>query len=203
MRTFTLLLFATVLSASGASAAESVFTKLKLDACKTLLEDQGGVVLGCAGLKGYPVLYKEGDLRPSLFYGPLSKQYKDEAFESFSAFASVNETVEWRLEGQIPAATILRYFIANADPETGAPNEKLKGQVLVVSKVASKKDPRGCVIGLVDALANKKANDLARQVADEKASTFQCGTDTPGFVGQRGPLSSEFSSNVAGLAAPQ
>ena len=180
-------------------AAEALYTRLKTDHCKTLSEDQGGVSLSCPGLKGYPILYKEGDLRPSLFYGPLDPVYAEGAFESLAAFASVNDTVEWRIVNKEPVAAILRYFVSNTDPETGETPDRLKGQVLVISKVASPRDRRSCVIGLVDALANRSANDLARKIADEKAADFVCGRDKPEYEGEKGPLSSDFSSNLPSL----
>lgn len=192
-----------LLCASVAQGADSLFTKLTLDRCKTMQEDQGGVILRCPGLKGYPVLYKEGDLRPSLFYGPVNKAYADEGFETFSAFASVNDTIEWRIADKKPYAAILRFFIANSDPQTGATSDALKGQVLVIARVASRADDRSCVIGMVDALANRNANELARKVADEKGSRFACGVDTAVFEGEKGPLSSTFSSMLPGSQPAQ
>lgn len=192
------LVLLAALWAPGAFGAESLFTKLVLDRCKTVSEDQGGVILRCPGLKKYPILYKEGDLRPSVFYGPVNKDYSDSAFESFSAFASVNTTVEWRIADKKPYAAIVRFFISNADPQTGATPDSLKGQVLVVSRVASSDDGRSCVIGMVDALANRNANEIARKLADEQASQFACGSDQALFEGEKGPLSSTFSSSLPG-----
>lgn len=182
-----------------AGAADSVFSTLDLDRCQVILEDQGGVLLKCPGLEGYPVLYKEGDLRPSVFYGSLDKLTEQSGFESFSAFASVNDTVEWRTEGGKPFAAILRFFIANTDPETGDTPPRLKGQVLVVARVGSEDNPTSCVVGLVDALANPKANELARKIADEKAKDFACGADDAAYEGRKGSLSSDFSSNLKGM----
>ncbi len=205
MKTGALLAVLGILSmgARTAIANDSIFTKLDLDRCKTVQEDQGGVILTCPGLKGYPVLYKEGDLRPSLFYGPVSPGYRDGAFESFSSFATVNTTIEWRIAERKPVAAILRFFIANSDPQTGETPEKLKGQVLVVSKVATRENPASCVVGMVDALANRNANELARDLADAKAAGFECGKDTAGFTGIRGPLVSEFSSTIEAGANAQ
>lgn len=190
-------------TAPVAKAAESVFSKLNLDRCPVVVEDQGGVVLRCPGLKGYSVLYKEGDLRPSVFYGSLDKRTEESAFESFSAFASVNDTVEWRMDKGKPFAAILRFFIANTDPEKGDTPERLKGQVLVVARVGSPEDPASCVVGLVDALANKKANELARDVADEKARDFACGVDEALYEGEKGDLSSDFTSNLKSIGNPE
>lgn len=178
------------------SAAESVFTNLNTNACASAGEVEGGVVLTCPGLDGYPVTYKEGDLRPSVSYGPLNAAYRDGAFESFSAFGSVNTKVEWRLEGGRPVAAILRFFVSNSEPATGATPKKLKGQVLVVAKVASPQEGKSCVIGLVDALANKDANQKARNVADQLSANFRCGQDQPAYYGARGALATDFSSSL-------
>ena len=42
----------------------------------------------------------------------------------------------------------------------------------------------------VDAVANRDANALARQLADERARTFRCGIDKPAAIGRTegGPL---------------
>ena len=62
------------------------------------------------------------------------------------------------------------------DPETGVD----KGQVLVVSQIA---EGNSCHIAYIDALANKKANELAREAAD-KAGSFDCSTDEVEIVGR-------------------
>lgn len=177
-------------------AAESIFTDLDTAACSSAGEVEGGVVLTCPGLKGYPVTYKEGDLRPSVAYGPLTIAYRDGAFESFSAFGSVNTKVEWRVADRRPVAAILRFFISNADPATGTTPKRLKGQVLVISKVASPPEGESCVVGLVDALSNKDANQKARDVADQMAGVFRCGQDQPGWYGKRGALATDFNSSL-------
>ena len=55
-----------------------------------------------------------------------------------------------------------------------------EGQVLVVTKVAP---DATCHIAYVDALANKNANELARQAADETAMEFDCANE-PRIVGK-------------------
>ena len=44
---------------------------------------------------------------------------------------------------------------------------------------------------MVDAKANAKANELARQVADDEAADFACGMNEPRWVGTRGDLASD------------
>lgn len=187
----------TGLSSLPTQAAESVYTDLDLDACVSITpateEEPGGFAsLRCGGYLGAPVYFKEFDLRQSVYFGPVSQKIIDEAGETFSAFNHVGKKIEWRLgaDGR-PTATILRWFIENTNPDTGAVDKALNGQVLVVSKVASEDDPKACVAGYVDALANPEPNELARQVADEVASSFACGVDRPVYHGKRGEKAGE------------
>jgi hypothetical protein len=180
------------LSADPAHAEESVYTDLDLEACVSIdpaaQDEPGGFAsLRCEGYQGAPVYFKEFDLRQSVYYGAVSKKIIDEAGETFSTFNHVGNKIEWRLgrDGS-PRATILRWFIENADPDTGATDKASTGQVLVISKVATEDDPMGCVAGYVDALANPEPNVMARQVADEIAPGFACGVDRPSYHGERG-----------------
>ncbi|MCR6501695.1 hypothetical protein MUO32_21885 [Shinella sp. CPCC 101442] len=194
------LLLSTALAASTAVAAqanESVYTERDLDACKTLsqVEEGASVSLRCAGYKDLPVYFKEGDLRQSIAYGPVSKAYLDEAFETFGPFNHTGAKIEWRLGADgAPLGTIVRWFIA--DPETTGEANSRTGQVLVVSTVATKANPVSCVVGYVDALENKDANTRARMVADEEAAGFVCGTSGPQWHGKRGKLAGEPSRTL-------
>lgn len=183
------------LSAATAGANESSYTDMNTDRCNTLSsneEEGSSVSLKCRGLDGYPVYFKEGDARQSVFFGPVSQSYIDGGFESFGMFNYVGKKIEWRIDDSgTPVAAILRYFISNLDPETGMPTKALEGQVLVISRVAQPDDESGCVAAYVDALANKDANGLARQVADDMAANFTCGQDEPAFHGERGERASE------------
>ncbi len=185
-------LLATTLGAATAQANESAYTDRDLDACKTLAkeEESESITLQCAGYKDAAVYFKEGDLRQSQAYGPISKAWLDEAFETFGPFNHTNAKIEWRLDGNgAPIATIVRWFVA--DPETTGDANAHYGQVLVVSTVATADDPTSCVVGYVDALENKDANTLARQIADEKAAGFICGKSEPQWRGKRGKLAGE------------
>jgi hypothetical protein len=190
-------LILTALSTAPAQAQESVYTDLDLDACVSISpspeEEPGGFAsLRCKGYQSAPVYFKEFDLRQSVYYGPVSKKIIDEAGETFSAFNHVGKKIEWRLDADgRPTATILRWFIENTNPDTGAVDKALNGQVLVISKVASEDDPMGCVAGYVDVLANPEPNLLARKVADEIAPGFACGVDRPVYYGQRGEKAGE------------
>lgn len=195
-----LLSVAIAASASAARANESAYTDRDLDACKTLSEasEEGeSVSLRCAGYKNLPVYFKEGDLRQSIAYGPVSKAYVDEAFETFGPFNHTGTKIEWRLDAKgTPLATIVRWFVA--DPETTGEADSKTGQVLVVSTLATKDNPTSCVVGYVDALENKDANALARAVADDEAAGFACGMDEPQWHGKRGKLAGEPSRTLPG-----
>lgn len=49
--------------------------------------------------------------------------------------------------------------------------------------VSQIEEGNSCHIAYVDALANKNANDLAREAAD-KAGDFNCATDEPETLGE-------------------
>jgi hypothetical protein len=193
--TYAIPLLIPLFMASGfAFANDSTYTDLDTDHCKALLpEDKegGSVSLRCKGFKDYAVYFKEGDLRQSILYGPVSDTYINDVFESFEPFNSATRKIEWRLgaDGK-PVATILRWFLDNIDPVTYEPSPKMKGQVLVVSKVADDSG-QGCVVGYVDALANPEPNTLARNVADTKTGGFVCGRDQAAYHGIRGPTAAE------------
>lgn len=164
-----------VAAATTSFAAESAYSDFPFDnpACKSLLPDTGeeeseggSVSMVCPGHKGFDVYYKDSDGRVSVHYGHLSADIVANAWESFGPFNSVGEKIEWRLDGDgVPFAAIHRYTLANFNPDTGMADEALKGQVLVVSRVGRQGDESGCFVGLVDALANTDANELAREVA--------------------------------------
>lgn len=185
------LLFAAALAASAAKANESAYSERNLDACKTLSQEDEGpsVTLECTGYKDFAVYFKEGDLRQSQAYGPISKAWLDEAFESFGPFNHTNAKIEWRIAAGKPVATIVRWFVS--DPETTSDTDTRYGQVLVVSTIATAENPTSCVVGYVDALENKDANTLARKVADEEAHDFACGLNEPQWHGLRGKLAGE------------
>ncbi|MDO9416545.1 hypothetical protein [Pararhizobium sp.] len=198
MKTPSILALACILAApvSVLAANDSVYTDLKLDTCKTIDEAEVSVTMKCGGLKDYPVYFTEGDLRQSVLYGPVSQSYIEGTFESFSPFNHIGEKVEWRVDDEgKPTAAILRWFIENSNPDTGETDQKLQGQVLVVSHVAQADDDTSCVTGYVDALENKDANTLARQLADTIAADFECGTDKAEFHGKRGEKTSEPTSS--------
>jgi hypothetical protein len=182
-----------VLLGGHAWAGESAYTKLDLDKDCVFHSsyEQGGSAY-CQGYKGYPVHFSEGDLRQMVRFGHLAKL--EGQWESFGNFNRINDTIEWRLKDAKPYAAILRWFLEVPDDQ-GNFTPQSNGQVLVVSTVASHENPTSCVVGYVDAKANKNANDLAREIADTLAPQFRCGSDTPRFSGVPGKFSDTASSS--------
>lgn len=163
-------------------AFESAYTKLDLAACQgeppNPDDPVGGGIWWCQGYGGIPVRVAEGDLRFLVSFGPNAAE-EPAAGQTLPAFNTIGTTLEWRLErdrsnGSLrPVATILRYF---TDSGTGD-----KGQVLVVTKLGG--PGQVCHIGYVDALLNRDANVTARQVAEQVAAGFVCGTHQAGYYG--------------------
>ena len=170
----------------------STYTKLDFrKTCKILEQsDEGGSVsMLCEGYQDYPVHFAEGDLRHSVQFGHVDAS-ETGIWQSFTQWNRVSDTIEWRLHDAVPVAAILRWFIENTD-DAGAADPNRVGQVLVVSRVAQEAGRQACVVAYVDALANRNANQLARDLADSLAATFTCGTDRAEFHGQRGRLSGD------------
>lgn len=170
----------------------SAYTRLDLDnGCRwdELSEEEaemaGGNCAWCPGHGDVAVRFCEGDLRQSIQYGPIDPQKP--VWSGFGEFNHAGETIEWRLRYGRPFAAIQRFFIENINPDTGAIEETRRGQVLVVSTVATADNPVSCPAGYVDARANSDANAIARQVADNVAAGFRCGVDEAQFHGIRGP----------------
>ena len=175
----------------SALANSSAYTDLdpELNGCETIASDNIGGVWKCQGYRDYPFYFKEGDLRASVFFGPILQLLIEEGFESFGPFNSPGKKIEWRLDDSgKPFAAILRYFIS--DPEGSANG----GQVLVISRVAQADDGLSCVVGYVDARSNKNANELARKVADQDAADFACGYNEALWHGERGASAGMTSS---------
>ncbi|HMN84842.1 MAG TPA: hypothetical protein PKA74_02465 [Bauldia sp.] len=172
-------------AASPAAANESAYTTIDLAACREEAPDpddplQSGV-WWCEGYGGMAVRVAEGDLRFMVSFGERAAEERA-AEQTLPRFNTIGGTLEWRLKadgGQVrPIATILRYF-TDAEAEGGP-----KGQFLMITRLG----PPGsvCVVGYVDALVNKDANALAREVADNASEDFDCSREQPlqyGLIG--------------------
>lgn len=171
--------------------AESVYTKLDLDKCIAVEADEQGGRWSCPGWGGYPVEFSEGDLRQSLFFGHLGDWSKKPHWESFGPFNHAGGTFEWIIEGKTATAVIARFIIENFNEDTGAVDEKSRGQVLVIYKVGQKGDGEACTVGYVDARANPNPNELARKVAAMEVGNFACRFNEPAWHGVKGPAAGE------------
>jgi hypothetical protein len=149
-------------------------------------EDYGG--WRCKGHSGITVLVSAGDQRMTMSFGPRAGS-EPAAAQTLGGFNSIDRgRIEWRLarEGHRrshPFAAIVRWstFVVGERQSAG---EAAKGKVLVVTRLG----PGGvCHVGYVDALANANANELARNIADERAALFRCDADKPVIVGATGP----------------
>ena len=176
-RLFALLIGACLTSAPALSVEiDSDYTKIDLDKCTLLSSDELGGEWACTGYKGMPVYVAEGDLRMFVSYGDDASN-EMAAHQTFPAFNTINETLEWRLvrsNGRwVPFATILRFFTQSG--EATEPD----GQILVVTKL---EPGNTCHIAYIDAQLTKNANLVARQFADEMAGSFDCANDEPAVV---------------------
>jgi hypothetical protein len=188
MRRLGAVLIALCLSAAGIAPAASqtvtrVFTQLDSDKCRhtkgRAVEDYGSWL--CPGHDGIAVRLSAGDQRMHVSFGRNAAR-EPAASETFPRFNSAYKgTIEWRIEtpaGGKPRlfATILRWNVKLEDDERDT-----TGRVLVVTRLG----PGGvCHVGYVDARANPNANELAQQLADEKARAFKCGADKPVVAGK-------------------
>jgi hypothetical protein len=160
-------------SSAHAETVTSLYSDLDIKKCKIIAEykeDVGGIELRCKGIKGYDVWYTEGDLRGSVSFGPEAKK-QCSALQTFGAFNSVGNKVEWRMAGGKPFATILRWFTDNG--EAGG-----KQNWLVVTKLNGND---ACRTALIDT-KYPNANAVAQQKADSSAS-FNCEKDSVVVVG--------------------
>lgn len=149
---------------------DSVYTKIDLDnECSIIHADDFGATFACPGYRGYPVMVAEGDLRMFVSYG-LNSLNERAAEQTLSAFNTIGETLEWRLanrtRGWTPIATILRYFTEDGMGD--------KQQFLIVTKV---EQGATCQVARINASKYKDANQIARDLADSLAETFDCANE--------------------------
>lgn len=185
------LIALSIFTPAQAGNITSVYSNLNIETdCKFYGEAIDGGTARCTGYGEYPVHFSEGDLRQMLQFGFVEKPFN--YWQSFAEFNQIHNVIEWRLNGRAPGATILRWFIENIDPDTGSPSKAYEGQVLVISTVGIPENPESCIVGYVDARANKDANLLAREIADNLAPTFRCGVDRPEYHGKK----SKYAGNI-------
>jgi hypothetical protein len=174
-----------LISPANAQTFSSSYTSTAPKDCRTTSKpENGSTTQVCPGKSGLVVLISEDDLRQTVSVGPnRMAASKEPAAETwFAPFNSTANTVEWRAVDGKPFAIIQRWLIAdNNDPDkTGSPTSK---PMLAVTRL-----PPGpvCHVAYIDGQANRNANELARQAADEFARDFKCGKDEVKVVGEKG-----------------
>ena len=174
-----------LISPANAQTFSSSYTSTAPKDCRTIGKpENGSTTQVCPGKSGLVVVISEDDLRQTVSVGPnriaASKEPAAEAW--FAPFNSTGNTVEWRAVDDKPFAIIQRWLIAdNNDAEkAGSPISK---PMLAVTRL-----PPGpvCHVAYIDGQANRNANELARQAADEFARDFKCGKDEVKVIGEKG-----------------
>ena len=174
-----------LISPANAQTFSSSYTSTAPKDCRTVGKpENGSTTQVCPGKSGLVVVISEDDLRQTVSVGAdriaASKEPAAEAW--FAPFNSTAPTVEWRAVDGKPFAIIQRWLIAdNNDPDkAGSPTSK---PMLAVTRL-----PPGpvCHVAYIDGQANRNANELARQAADEFARDFKCGKDEVKVIGEKG-----------------
>ena len=170
---------------ANAQTFSSSYTSTAEKDCRTVGKaEHGSTTQVCPGKSGLVVVVSEDDLRQTVSVGPnRAAAAREPAAETwFAPFNSTAPTVEWRAIDGKPFAIIQRWLIADNDAldKSGSPTSK---PMLAVTRL-----PPGpvCHVAYIDGQANRNANELARQAADEFARDFKCGKDEVKVIGERG-----------------
>ena len=171
-----------LISPASAQTFSSSYTSSAEKDCRTIGKPKDvSTKQVCPGKSGLVVVVSEDDLRQTVSVGPNpAAAAKEPAAEaSFAPFNSTAPTVEWRAVDDKPFAIIQRWLISDTD-KAGSPISK---PMLAVTRL-----PPGpvCHVAYIDGQANRNANELARQAADEFARDFKCGKDEVKVVGEKG-----------------
>jgi hypothetical protein len=174
-----------LISSADAQTFSSSYTSTAPKDCRTIGKPgNGSTTQVCTGQSGLVVVISEDDLRQTVSVGPnRMAASKEPAAETwFAPFNSTGNTVEWRAVDGKPFAIIQRWLIAdnNDTDKAGSPISK---PMLAVTRL-----PPGpvCHVAYIDGQANRNANELARQAADEFARDFKCGKDEVKVIGEKG-----------------
>jgi hypothetical protein len=173
------------ISPASAQTFSSSYTSTAPKDCRTVGKPRdGGATQQCPGQSGLVVLLSEDDLRQTVSVGTTAAAAaKEPAAETwFAPFNSTGNTIEWRAADGKPFAIIQRWLLSDNDDvdKSGTPVNK---PMLAVTRL-----PPGpvCHVAYIDGQANRNANEVARQAADEFARDFKCGKDEVKVVGEKG-----------------
>ena len=151
--------------AAPSNGINSAYTDLRLGNCQqtSQVEEGASASWSCPGYQNVPLFVATGDDRISIGAGVDSGN-----FETLPPFSSEPDRIEWRLRNGAPFAIIYRLRLATNE------GSEWSASALGVSSVGAQGRP-GCVVAWVDGNV-PNANDVARRVADERASSFRCGS---------------------------
>ena len=145
---------------AGDSSAYTRFDLAKCDVLEENREEGSYAAYSCPGYQGVKLFVQEGDGRFDLDAG-----VDDDAFQTMSPFNYIGDTIEWRMKDGKPFAVIFRYWDAT---ETG------KGEsMLAVESIGTAGQP-GCRVAEIPGTA-PNPNQQARELADSRATSFECG----------------------------
>lgn len=176
--TLVAVLAAGVSAGGWAQEMRSEYSEIDLEDCTTVFVYEAGAGWACPGLRGFPLLVAERDLRFVVSFG--FSAFDEKAFEQrFMRFNSTGVTLEWLVAeddemGPIPVAAIQRFYLDGYE-EGDRPDE-----VLVVTRI---EEGNTCQVAHIDAHANPEANALAREAAAELLPGFDCASQDPVRVG--------------------
>jgi hypothetical protein len=172
---------------AGAQTFSSSYTSTAPKDCRVTSAGTGvdaSTIRACPGKAGLLVLISEDDLRETVSVGGNRAAAAREPAAGiwFGPFNSTESTVEWRTMNGKPFAIIQRWHIADIS------DEDKNGRPITKPMLAVMRLPPGqvCHVAYVDVQANPKANELARQAADEFARDFKCGEDEVKVIGATG-----------------
>lgn len=166
-------------SAQPVESATSAYTQAPDKGCKVIARtkvdgDDYSSTRVCKGYKDLVVTKGDNDLRSAVSVGRSAKAAQNEAAASqtFGAFNSPTDTVEWRLDKSgKPFAIIQRWSIADNE-DVGKDDRPKSKYFLIVTKVAP---GATCHVAYIDSQANgQEANAVARKAADDLATGFDC-----------------------------
>jgi hypothetical protein len=165
-------IFVLLTSFAQAETITSVYSDFNVAKCKRInqaqQEDESGQ-WQCKGIKGFDVLYSDGDLRGTMAFGKTAEN-QCAAAQSFGHFNSPGDKIEWRMMAGKPVATIMRWFTEEGEPS-------IKQNWLVVTKINS---DEVCRTAIIDT-KYPNANAIARQKADQ-SGPFKCEKDLPEVI---------------------
>jgi len=153
----------------------SAYMDLNIDQCVLMQIFDYGTQYACEGYKGYPMLVGEGDLKFFVSYG-FNAPNEEAAKQTIYPYNFLDNNIEWRLKTKngafFPFATILQFSIYL--PDEYLESQKTEQEILVVTKL---EENNTCHIAYIDIKKTNNANEIAREIADQKAVDFNCETD--------------------------